>query len=490
VNTPASRYGALRPRAGAARAPARQAARRSQAGGAVLPGALVAFMFVFLAVPFGALFAPPRAFTTVVTTSTTANAGARFIKVGVLLIAIALIGPRLALVKRIVRHVNVFFVAFMILVPVSYYWSISRPDTLARYVSVITLVCICLAFCATGWHSQRFQSVMRPVITAVVAASAVYALTNPDLAIEHGGGTLKDAWHGLLTQKNPFGDLCSFGVIFWAHAALSKQVNMGKALLGVALTAWCLLMSRSSTSLLATLFASMFLFMLLRSSPAWRRYMPYIVSAFAILVGMYALAVMQLIPGSGVLLQPITLITGKDMTFSNRSVIWEIVKEHIALAPLLGSGYGAYWIGPVAGSPSAVFMGRMWFYPTESHNGYLEIVNDLGYVGLICLAGYLYTFVKQSLQLLRFDRAQGALFLALFFQQAFINLSESCWLAINAGFIFFVMTLATLSLARALLDQEQSARAAPPAKGRGPPQARRPSQGRRNQFAVQPRLLR
>jgi O-antigen ligase len=171
------------------------------------------------------------------------------------------------------------------------------------------------------------------------------------------------------------------------------------------------------------------------------------------LVVVYALAVLNIIPGIGILLDPIAELAGKDLTFSNRAVIWDIIKEHIQLAPFLGSGYGAYWTGALPSSPSYVFVGRMYFYPSQSHNGYLEIVNDLGFVGLICLLGYLVFWVRQSLQLMRFDRAQGMLFLALFFQQAITNLSETTWLAVNSAFAIAVVTLATFALARALLEQ-------------------------------------
>ena len=43
-------------------------------------------------------------------------------------------------------------------------------------------------------------------------------------------------------------------------------------------------------------------------------------------------------------------------------------------------------------SPSYVFTYVMFFYPTEAHNGYLDIVNDLGWVGMGCLVLFLITF--------------------------------------------------------------------------------------------------
>ena len=96
-------------------------------------------------------------------------------------------------------------------------------------------------------------------------------------------------------------------------------------------------------------------------------------------------------------------------------------------------------------------------YPTESHDGYLDIINDLGYVGLICLLGYLLLFLRQSLALLKIDQTQALLFLALLFHQLIINLTETTWLQ-AASFNFVIMTLAMFSLARAAVDQELRAR--------------------------------
>jgi len=93
----------------------------------------------------------------------------------------------------------------------------------------------------------------------------------------------------------------------------------------------------------------------------------------------------------------------------------------------------------------------MYFYPTQSHNGYLETINDLGFVGLIVLFGYLFVYVKQALQLLKIDRAQGALYLGLFFLQAIANLSEANWFTATS-FEFVIMMISTGALARSLLD--------------------------------------
>jgi exopolysaccharide production protein ExoQ len=385
------------------------------------------------------------------------NAGARIIKLALLTLSFAIVLRNFSTLLILLRQLNRFFMAFLFLAPLSVLWSISRDDTLARFVTILSAVLVWIAICIARWEPQRFQNVLRPITTFLILGSILFTIISPELAIEVGEGTLKDAWRGLMSQKNGFGQLASFGFIFWIHGWLARQVTPWRALLFGGCAAACVVFSRSSTSLIASIFVAIFLLMLLRAPTAWRRAMPYLIAAFAALVLTYALAILNLVPGLGILLRPITALTGKDMTFSDRSVIWDIIKEHIQFRPFLGSGYGAYWIGPVPTSESYTFLGRMYFYPNEAHNGYLEIVNDLGFIGLIVLLGYLILYLRQALRLLRFDRNQAALYLAIFFQQAIVNLSESCWLIVNSGLSFTIMTFATVALARSAVDQRAGA---------------------------------
>ncbi len=434
-------------------------------GGTWAVGITLAILVLYMTVPLDVL--TPRE---QLVNGYEVNPVARFIKVGLLLAGWSLVLSRLSVARRVMAETNVFFRIFLGLVPLSYLWSISPADTLLRFVAILTVLGVCLGYCSAGWHPRRFQAVVRPCISLILLASLLAGIAYPDVVKEHGEGTLMNAWRGLTQQKNEFGQLASFGTIFWVHAALARDAPLWKTLPMGLMAAWCLLLSRSSTSLLSTAFAAILLLMLLRSPPSLRRYMPYLVGLFAGAVLAYALAVLRLVPGlTTLLLEPIAALTGKDTTFSNRSTIWTIIKEHIQLHPLFGTGYGAYWIGPVPTSPSYEFIGRMYFYPSESHNGYLEMVNDLGFVGLMVLIGFLVVFVRQALQLLQADRAQGALFIGLFFQQAIMNLSESTWLTVNSSFLFTLMTLATVALGRSLLQAK--------AAGGGtaqPPLARRP----------------
>jgi exopolysaccharide production protein ExoQ len=361
---------------------------------------------------------------------------------------------RAKLAWLLLSTVNPFLLMFSVLAVASVAWSIDPGVTIRRLIRVATILVDALAFALMSWHPQRFQNVMRPIITIMLAGSIIFGLVNPGLAIHQSTSyELVNAWRGLTNHKNSLGALSCIGVIMWAHAWFTKEVKMLPALIGTGIAAACLILSRSSTSLVTAVFTVMFLLLLMRAPPGLRRYMPYLVGMFALALLTWAIAILRLVPGMDVLLQPIVAITGKDMNFTGRAEIWAIVSEHIRLHPILGTGYGAYWIGPVPYSPSYEFVGRMHFYPGSAHNGYLEIVNDLGSVGLVCLIGYLVVHMRQALGLLKLSPGQGSLYLGLLLQQAITNLSESHWFSVlSVGFV--ITTLATAAMARMLLEQK------------------------------------
>jgi O-antigen ligase len=380
------------------------------------------------------------------------SAVSKLIWIGLLVLNLVLLVWRAGLALLLARRVNGFIFAFLLLAALSVLWSIAPAITVKLVVRLLTILLAGLGFAVVGWHERRFQNVVRPLLTLLMAGSLVFGLVSPEFAIEQSEQReLMGAWHGLALQKNSLGALAGMGTIFWLHAWLTGSGARWRALIGGALCLACLILSRSSTSVMSAVFALLLLLLLLRSSANLRPYMPYLVTLFATLLVIYSLAVLHLIPGSDLVLSPVTALTGKDQSFSGRTVIWEIINAHIAERPLLGTGYGAYWIGPVPYSPSYEFVTQLFFYPAQSHNGYLDVINDLGVAGGLCLLGFLVVYVRQSIVLLRTDLAQAALFLSLFFQQLVANLSEARWFS-STSVDFAIMIVASVALARALLD--------------------------------------
>jgi exopolysaccharide production protein ExoQ len=362
---------------------------------------------------------------------------------------------------KLLRQINPFLFVFIGLVACSALWSIEPEITLRRLLRVITILLTAMALAVTSSQTHRFQSVLRPLLTTLLVVSIIFVIAAPEMAImQSDQPELVGAWHGITTQKNALGSLAAISLILWVHAWLSRESRSSVVLFGAAVSATCLINSRSSSSLMATAFSIVLMLMLLRSPTSLRRYLPYLIGLFAATLLIYSLAVLNLVPGSGTLLSPITMITGKDQTFSGRTAVWAILNEHIAYRPWLGSGFGAYWV-QLPTSPSMEMMQRLYFYPTEGHNGYLDVINDLGIVGGFCLLAYLVTFLRQGLRVFAGLRPQGALYLTLLFEQLVGNLSESRWFNVLA-FDFVIMTMVTVSMAKTLIDQRLQNRPAAP----------------------------
>ena len=418
-------------------------------------GLVMYVLLFYMAVPYF-LFNPPDDNSV---TFTEPNPLYRALKYLVLFCGIALVIRRRSLAALLLRQVNGFFLAFFLLVLLSVAWSIEPAITLTRFGALCTIWVACFGCALVGWHKRRFEQIILRFFTMLAVGSLIFGILWPNLAIEKGTGiSLQGAWHGLLIQKNGLGHAASIAIFFWVHAWLAKETKLLHFVVGCGTSLACLILSRSSTSIFATLFAVALLILMLKGPRAKRPFMVFIVIVFAATILLYSLAVLNIVPGLDAIMQPIIAITGKDMTFSGRTQIWEIIRQHIVQRPLLGTGYGAYWIGRVPTSPSYVFItSKSNFYPTEAHNGYLDIINDLGYIGLACLLGYLLVFLRQSLALLKIDFVAATLYLALLFEELINNLSESDWLS-TSSLSIVVMTLATFALARAAFDQRWQAR--------------------------------
>jgi exopolysaccharide production protein ExoQ len=358
-------------------------------------------------------------------------------------------------VRELLAVVNRPFLYFLVLATLSLLWSIEPAITLRRLERLYIIVLVSMAFAGVGWQPRRFETTLRWLLSSLLAASAIFCYWYPELGIhQEQQKELLNAWHGIATGKNLLGSLASCACILWLHALLTRETGRIVGIANLYLAVLCLVMCRSSTSLMATVFAAFFVVLLLRPPGFMRRQMPYFVGLFAVAVLVYALAVLNIVPGLSVLLTPISVITGKDLTFSGRTNIWYVLRLHMHLHPLLGTGYQAYWIGPIPSSPSYEMIKWLWFYPTEGHNGYLDVMNDLGYVGGICLFAYFIRYLRQGLELMRLEKFRGALYLALMFRAFLADMSESHWFSVTS-IDFVIFTLATFSLARELLWRRQ-----------------------------------
>ncbi|MCY6493239.1 O-antigen ligase family protein [Leptolyngbya sp. GGD] len=229
---------------------------------------------------------------------------------------------------------------------VAVYWSIRYPlSVLIRFVgwgfglSAIGTVVLTLAFPAFGIDSG-----------------------------EHAG-----AWQGMFAQKNALARAMLLATLSYACSVINRDRPKWLWWSGLFLATGLILLSTSKTGLLllCTLMACIPLYRSLRAGSVPR------VTLLA-LIGLLSASCAGLVIISYAEL--IVTALGRDLSLTGRTGIWEILASKISERPWLGYGYKGFWLD-MDGESADVWYVTLFMSP-NGHNGFLDLVLDLGFVGL------------------------------------------------------------------------------------------------------------
>ncbi len=98
------------------------------------------------------------------------------------------------------------------------------------------------------------------------------------------------------------------------------------------------------------------------------------------------------------LMDRIPVMLGKDPTLTGRTEFWEYLWTEADKKFFLGYGYGTYWImGSSVIANFAAFTGG--FKVNQAHNGYLEIILQLGRIGITLFATIVIILIRRIFKL-------------------------------------------------------------------------------------------
>ena len=145
------------------------------------------------------------------------------------------------------------------------------------------------------------------------------------------------------------------------------------------------------------------------------------------------------------LMSRIAFILYHDSTLTGRTIIWDFAQKEIERRSVVGWGYQSFWLVP--GSPAYTEAPGWVRIMPNAHNGYYDIMLEMGYVGLV----FLYAFIIATLHGIGrvadrdFARARHLLSLALFF--IMWNYFESLWMR-GFEFLWLMFLIVVAEIAR------------------------------------------
>jgi exopolysaccharide production protein ExoQ len=140
----------------------------------------------------------------------------------------------------------------------------------------------------------------------------------------------------------------------------------------------------------------------------------------------------------------------KDPTLTGRDRLWDYTLYKFSQSPLVGHGYGALWetgresyIGPQQFGVN--------FMVNQAHNGYLDILAQLGIVGLILTTLFLLVTLFRLVRLVA-DARGPIMFIAIYTTIGIImyNTTESSLLRSSSGiWLYFILVVSSALMTRA-----------------------------------------
>lgn len=244
------------------------------------------------------------------------------------------------------------------------------------------------AYIATRYTIKEQTKLLTWVFGITAIFSLVFALAIPSYGIGLNG------WTGIFAYKNYMGNAMSITALLFLLAAFTARRRNWLAWMGFSLSMTLNLLSRSASSLvnILTLISLTSLYQLIKQNYKLR---VIIFGGSCLLMGSITLLILNNV-------QIILVdILGKSLEFNGRTPIWTLAIDKGLEKPWLGYGLNAFW-----SSDAGIYvMLHTWSgFRQEgfnSHNSFLELFLNLGFLGILVYGiTLLTTFIKTLILLI------------------------------------------------------------------------------------------
>ncbi len=328
------------------------------------------------------------------------------------------------------------------IVLLSIFWSVAPQISLRRSVALVGTTLIG-TYLATRYSPSQLLRIIAWTFSIGAILSVVFTLTLPVYGVQ-GTHLIGSPWRGVYRHKNLLGRLMALNAVVLLLLAPSNHKYRWLLWAGIGLSVGLLLLSQTKTGLV--IFLSLLILLPIYKALRWNYtvMLPFVIVA----VNVGGIISVWLVDNFETLLAAL----GKDTTLTGRTPLWAAVIGKIQERPLLGYGYGAFWLG--LDGESADIWQIEWNAP-NSHNGILDVWLDLGLLGVaVFLLGFIIAFI-QGVKWLRSTKTAEPLLLLVYLTQMLIDAQASANI-LTQNDIFWVLYVAiVLSIPRSCVTQSR-----------------------------------
>jgi len=286
-----------------------------------------------------------------------------------------------------------FLIIFLLWCTLSITWADNSFVVIKRLFQFYTAIIVCFSILVHSDSVDDILITLKILFSIFMIVSLISIFTVPG-AISRN----YQEWQGLANNKNNLGKYSLISTLIWLYA-LSKDEKLKSKLFSFFMLLVSLFLLFGANSLTAV---SAFLFLLLVWSlfAVDQIFKPLgirrtVTILFLICLG--SITVLTLL-FSKEIIAAVLALAGKKLTLTGRTDLWADIMVEVKKHLLIGCGYKGFWI---TDSPKIleVYETYIWL-PRQSHNGYLDVLNETGLIGLFSflaiIINYFVTLVKNK----------------------------------------------------------------------------------------------
>lgn len=335
--------------------------------------------------------------------------------------AVALLGLAAACLllapRRLVRRIrfSVPLMALLAWTALSWTWSVNPDESLLRVWTGVPVLVAAVAIGAVLGRDRLLSALRWSIrVTLFLVVSAV--LTNPAARTSGDSAFTLEGWRGTFTDKNSL----ALYLVFALAVTVTADRGASRWLTGATI-ATLLVGSESATGqsgAVLVVVLAVWLHQLRGRGP--RASVMFLLSSLGLVLATVVAALANL--------ARLLEIYGKDADLTGRTDIWAAVLTAIRVRPLEGHGLAALLNSVAPSETTLTLWRRIGFEAAHAHNGVLDLVGQLGLVGLVLFLLAAGTTVTAAAHQLRRSEQVAILVLVTIAAQALMSVSENVFL--------------------------------------------------------------
>ena len=320
-------------------------------------------------------------------------------------------------------------------------WSINTGLTTTGILRTIIQLSLFSLYMASRFNPRDQLYIIGAGLGITLLINLFYVFAIPSVGLHPPGDKFAGAWKGTFDSKNEFSGMMLLTAAVSYLMSFKKAHPLANRLgrIGLFLCPATIILSTSKSALVIVIFVYAALTILHRCVWQGRRSVLLVDLAVLFAGGLTTLVTSYWVA--------IAASLGKDPTMSGRTVLWAASIDKIVQKPLLGNGFDAFWSED---NPAAMSIGgalHPGFYSHSAHNGFLNIMLDTGWLGLIC---FLVGFIATALLAVRYGyRAiapEQSWPFAVMLLITIYNLVESSFISEDINWLLYVITYLSIRI--------------------------------------------